>query len=276
MTHLTFPIRSDKLTMTVAVTDHIVSFQSEFQQIDILETTEFGRILLLDNHIQLATRDEHAYHEALVHIPLLNLKNPQSALVVGGGDGGVIRELCKNPDLKTIHMVDIDQSVVDLCKEHLPTLNNGAYQDPRVKLFIEDAFAFVKNTDQSYDLIVVDATDTYEDEEGELSESLFTQEFYKDCRNRLTQQGVVVTQADNLVFCPYSIEEIITDFTAAFGFASSYWCLVPSFGGYSGFAYASPNTRLATTWQSLPQPPQQQFQYLNPTTYDLAFKPTPF
>lgn len=272
--HLTFPIRSDQLTMTVAITETLADFNSEFQNIKILETEEFGRILLLDNHIQLATRDEHAYHESLVQIPLLNLQAPQKALVVGGGDGGVLRELTKNKSLKQIDMVEIDQSVVDLCRENLPTLSNNAYQDSRVNLYIEDAFAFVKNSTDHYDLIIIDATDTYEDEEGELSESLFTQEFYADCKSRLSEQGIVVTQADNHVFCPYSLEAILKDFTKAFGFADSYWCLVPSFGGYSAFAYASATTRLSKTAPVGIENPE--FRYLNSTTYNLAFLPTPF
>lgn len=260
--------------MTVAITETLADFNSEFQNIKILETEEFGRILLLDNHIQLATRDEHAYHESLVQIPLLNLQAPQKALVVGGGDGGVLRELTKNKSLKQIDMVEIDRSVVDLCRENLPTLSNNAYQDSRVNLYIEDAFAFVKNSTDQYDLIIIDATDTYEDEEGELSESLFTQEFYADCKARLSEQGIVVTQADNHVFCPYSLEAILRDFTKAFGFADSYWCLVPSFGGYSAFAYASATTRLNNTAPAGIGNPE--FKYLNSTTYNLAFLPTPF
>ncbi len=260
--------------MTVAVSETLVDFNSEFQNIKILQTEEFGKILLLDNHIQLSTRDEHAYHESLVQIPLLNLHNPQKALVVGGGDGGVLRELTKNQSLNQIDMVEIDQSVVDLCRENLPSLSENAYQDPRVHLYIEDAFSFVKHSTDQYDLIIIDATDTYEDEEGELSESLFTQEFYADCKARLSNQGIVVTQADNHVFCPYSLKAILKDFQSAFGFSDSYWCLVPSFGGYSAFAYASATTRLSETRDFTKE--AQDFKYLNETTYRLAFMKTPF
>ena len=261
--------------MTVQVTKSLVSVQSEFQQIDIVETSEFGRALLLDNHIQLTTRDEHAYHESLVHIPLLNLNEPKSALVVGGGDGGVLRELVKHQSLTRIDMVEIDQMVVDLCQDHLPTLSDGAYQNPRVNLMVEDAFAYVKHAESNYDLIIIDATDTYEEETGELSENLFTQEFYTDCRNRLTDQGIVVTQADNLVFCPYSLEGIQRDFERAIGPTGSYWCLVPSFGGFSGFAWASPHTKFNAQWPN-ERANGLKLRYLNPTTYALAFQPAPF
>lgn len=273
MAHLTFPIRSDQLTMTVEVTETLADFNSEFQNITIVETAEFGRALLLDNHIQLTTRDEYAYHESLVHIPLLNLNNPTKALVVGGGDGGVLRELVKHDSLTQIDMVEIDQSVVDLCKQHLPTLSNGAFDDPRVNLHIEDAFNFVKYADDKYDLIIVDATDVYEEESGELSENLFTEVFYTDCRNALSSQGIVVTQADNLIFCPYSLASILEDFEKSIGPTGSYWCLVPSFGGFSGFAWASPNAILSPEW---PQNNLKLLKYLNPLTYQLAFTSAPF
>src|SRR4028118_382960 len=97
--HLTFPIRSDKLSMNVFVRDHVAHVKTEFQTIDIYDTDVFGRVLFLDGHVQLAEFDEHAYHESLVHIPMLSMPEPRRALVVGGGDGGVLRELVKHKSL---------------------------------------------------------------------------------------------------------------------------------------------------------------------------------
>src|SRR5437016_3483304 len=117
MESITIPIRGDKLAMLVAVTDRVHRRKTRFQEIDIVDTEVFGRMLLLDGHVQLCTFDEHAYHEALVQIPMLSLEDPKRALVVGGGDGGVIRELCRHRGLEAIDMVEIDQGVIDSCRE---------------------------------------------------------------------------------------------------------------------------------------------------------------
>jgi spermidine synthase len=253
----------------------VAHVKTEFQTIDIVDSSAFGRILLLDGHVQLASLDEHAYHEALVQIPLLNLDRPKSALVIGGGDGGVLRELCKNPHIEHIDMAEIDRGVVDTCREHMPELNAGAFDDPRVHLHITDAFEFVKNATRKYDLIVADSTDVYEEEDGGLSDQLFTDAFYADCRAALSENGLIVTQADNLLFCPYSLEGIAAMFGRVFPHVGSYQALVPSFGGYSGFCYASNGLALRPRWTDLGENAVPQ-RYLNEVTYNFAFTPLPF
>ena len=270
-TYLTFPIRSDKLTMTVKVTETLCHRKTAFQTIDILQTDAFGRILLLDEHIQLAELDEHAYHEALVHIPLLGVAKPRRALVVGGGDGGVLRELVKHSTMEQIDMVDIDGGVVEESRRHLPFVSDGAFDDPRVHLTIGDAFPYVKQDRPAYDLIIVDATDTYEEEDGEISAALFTDEFYADCKRLLSPGGFVVTQADNMLFCPYSLDEIMANFGRTFAHVGSYWAMVPSFGGYSGYCWAGQEP-LVPNWHQ----PEFSCRYLSELTYRLAFQPLPF
>lgn len=269
---LTFPIRSDLLTMTVKVKEHLCSRTTEFQRIDIYDTEVYGRMLFLDGHVQLSQLDEAAYHEALVHIPLLGIAEPKRALVVGGGDGGVLRELCKVPTMAHIDMVEIDRGVVEACREFLPTVSAGAFDDPRVHLHIADAFAFVKEPHEPYDLIVVDATDTYEEESGEISEMLFTDAFYRDCLNLLAPGGFVVTQADNLLYCPYSLHEIEANFGRTFAHVGAYWAQVPSFGGYSGFCYAGQQP-----WKQVRKPGDVPgLRTLDDLTLQLAFTPLTF
>lgn len=270
---LTFPIRSNKLTMTVELRERVLSRKTDFQQIDVIDTVVFGKMLMLDGHVQLAEFDEFAYHEALVHVPLLSLPDARRALVIGAGDGGVLRELVKHGRLEEIAMVEIDDGVIETCREALPALSDGAFDDPRVRLTIGDAFPFVKAIKQPYDLIVLDVTDVYEDEEGELSEMLFTQEFYADCARALSPGGLLVTQADNLVFCPYSLEGILGEFRLAFRRTGSYQALVPSFGGYSGFAWASHGAAPASAW---PGDGGLRLRYLNEITWTLAFADLPF
>lgn len=272
MRQMTFPIRSDKYTMTVAVKETLAEVQSPFQHIEVVDTYEFGKMLFLDGHVQLATRDEHAYHECFVHVPLASVPNAKSALVVGGGDGGVLRELVRHAGLETIHMVEIDQVVIDTSKKHLPDLNAGAFDDPRVSVFVEDAFAFVQRAEHSYDLILLDATDTYEEESGELSEQLFTDRFYADCAKILNPGGVAVTQADNPVFCPYSSQPLLDSFRSAFGCSGSYWALVPSFGGFSAYVWGGAKASLPASHPEFPA----DVRYLDDLTYNLAFRPVPF
>lgn len=234
-----FPIRSTKLSMRAEVKEWIRHEVTTFQTIDIVDTYIFGRVLFLDGHVQLSEFDEHAYHESLVHIPLLSMGQPLRALVVGGGDGGVLRELAKHDSLQAIDMVEIDEAVINACRSDLPSLSGGAFDDPRVKLHIADAFEFVRNVREPYDLIIMDVTDTYEDEEGEISEKLFTDAFHIDCRNALKEKGLLVSQADNQVFCPYSLDGVLDTFSNHFDKTGWYQALIPSFGGYSAFAWAS-------------------------------------
>lgn len=264
---LNFPIRSNKLSVNVAVKQHILHRETPFQVIDIYDTEAFGKMLFLDNHVQLAELDERAYHEALVHIPLLSISNPERALVIGGGDGGVLRELCRHSSLRNIDMVEIDAGVIEASKEAMPALSAGAFDDPRVGLHIEDAFGFVKNVSEPYDLLIMDVTDTYEDEEGELSEKLFTADFHQDCFNALSPGGFLVSQADNHIFCPYSLEEVLETFGALFENTGWYQALVPSFGGYSAFAWGSKSGQVSRQWPGAPF----ETHYLNATTWDLAF-----
>jgi spermidine synthase len=174
--------------------------------------------------------------------------------------------------MQTIDMVEIDQGVIDSCKEFMPSLSAGAFDDPRVHVHVEDAFEFVKRVTQPYDLIVMDSTDVYEEESGELSERLFTEAFYKDCFNALSPDGFVVTQADNLIFCPYSLDAIQADFEKVFRGVGSYQAIVPSFGGFSGFCWGSKGENISKRCPKIPI----KLRYLNDVTWPLAFKPFSF
>jgi len=266
MSSFTMPIRGEKLSVNVQVTAHLAHVVSEYQTIDIYDSEVFGRLLLLDGHIQLTEFDEHAYHESLVQIPVLSMPGATSAIVIGGGDGGVLRELVKHPELERIVMVEIDQAVIDTCREHLPSVSDGAFEDPRVELVMGDAFAYFRDCQEQFDLVVADSTDVYEGEEGNLSEMLFTEAFYRDVARCLKPTGLLVTQADNLVFCPYSLDAILAVFGQVFPATGSYFGLVPSFGGYSGFAWASHGNGLAVEMPSS----RLDLRYLTPTTWQLA------
>lgn len=272
---LNIPIRGEKIALRVEIREVSARIETEFQTIEVVETDALGTVLLLDGHVQLATLDEAAYHESLVHIPMLSLDEPKSALVVGGGDGGVLRELVKHSGLVRIDMVEIDEGVVNTCLRHLPKISDGAFEDPRVNLHIADAFGFLKEVREPYDFIVLDITDVYEGEDGALSEQLFTSEFYSDCAKALKSNGILVTQADNHVFCPYSMRAIADSLQPHFKALGSYQASVPSFGGFSAYVWASDGATIAPSYPK-EKAATLRLRYLNEATWAFAMTSLPF
>lgn len=271
---LAFPVRANHLELRMRAGKTVHRRRSKYQTIEVVDTLPFGRLLLLDGHIQLTELDESSYHEALVQIPLLSLDRPERALVVGGGDGGVLREICRSKTIQHVDLVEIDAEVIEVCREHLPGLSAGAFDDPRVRVHIADAFPFVQRDLEPYDLIVVDCTDVYEDEEGSLSEPLFTDEFYRDLLRLLTDRGIVVTQADNPVFCPYALHTTGTIFQRVFPKSGHYHAVVPSFGAFSAFCWGSKRAEPSRAW-----PPAAEgagLKALTPEAWAYAFSALPF
>lgn len=163
--------------------------KTEHQDLVIFENAAFGRILALDGVIQTTTGDEFVYHEMLAHVPILAHGRARQVLIIGGGDGGMLRRCLMHAGVEKVMMVEIDRSVVDLCREYLPSISDGAFDDPRTDLVIADGCRFVKETDQRYDVIIVDSTDPIGP-----GAVLFTPEFYADCKRCLTPGGVFVNQ----------------------------------------------------------------------------------
>jgi len=153
----------------------------------------WGNVLYLDDVLNVAERDEFVYHEMLVHVPMMIHPNPKRILIIGGGDGGSARELLKHPDLEKCVMIDIDGVVVEECRKHMPGLNNGAFDDPRLELIIGDGIDYVKKAETGFwDVVIVDSTDPTPDGCGEV---LFTKEFYENCHRILANNGIMTTQS---------------------------------------------------------------------------------
>ncbi|MCI1858061.1 MAG: polyamine aminopropyltransferase [Sporolactobacillus sp.] len=182
---------TENVRFSIKVDRQLYSGQSEFQRIDIFESPEFGRFLTLDGYLMLTERDEFIYHEMIVHVPMAVHPGAASVLVIGGGDGGVVRELVRYPGIERIDLVDIDRQVVDVCREYLPQ-TAGQLDDPRVTLHFEDGLKFVRTKENDYDLIIVDSTDPFGPGEG-----LFTREFYGNCFKALTAEGIMVNQHES-------------------------------------------------------------------------------
>ena len=176
-----------------AIKRTIVEAQTKFQHVEIMETASYGKLLVLDGRIQSSQADEFIYHEALVHPGMLATdRPPQSALVIGGGEGATLREVLKYRSLTRAVMVDIDGEVVELCKKHLAEMHRGAFDDKRTEVRSEDARAYLEKTAERFDFISVDLVEPLE--EGPAC-MLFTKEFYTLVRDRLTPGGTMTVQA---------------------------------------------------------------------------------
>lgn len=180
-----------EVKLSIKVDKHLYSEQSEFQRIDIFESNEFGRFLTLDGYMMMTEKDEFIYHEMITHVPMAVHPNPRKVLVIGAGDGGVVRELTRYQQIEHIDMVEIDEKVVEACKNYLP-LTASKLDDERVHIHYEDGLKFVRSCENQYDLIIVDSTDPFGPGEG-----LFTKEFYGNCYKALREDGIMVNQHES-------------------------------------------------------------------------------
>lgn len=189
---------TDYVRFSIKVKQHLFTGNSPFQRVDIFDSVEFGRFFTLDGLMMVTEKDEFIYHDMIVHVPMAANPNIKKVLVIGAGDGGTVRELSRYPSVETIDMVEIDQMVVDVCREYFPLTACGL-NDPRVNLYIEDGLKFVRTKENEYDLIIVDSTDPFGPGEG-----LFTKEFYGNCYKALNKNGILVNQHESPYYGTYA------------------------------------------------------------------------
>lgn len=217
--------------------------QTPYQKVDIYATKRWGKVLVLDGIIQTTEADEFVYHEMLTHVPMFGCANPRRVMIVGGGDGGILREVLKH-DIEHVDMVEIDRTVVDYCIEHMPTLNDAGriYSDPRASLVIEDAFEFIKREKNRYDVILVDSTDPVG-----AAEVLFSETFYHLCRSALNPGGVLALQ-DGVPFLQPEEAKGSMNLLRSLGLlARCYAIAVPTYyGGNMALGYASDDRAVMT------------------------------
>ncbi len=173
---------------SMRVTKQLFSKQSEFQRVDIFETPEFGRVLALDGNVMLTERDEFIYDEMISHVPMAVHSGIRTILVIGAGDGGVVKELSRYDRVEEIDLVEMDPLVIEACRAYLPE-NASRMDDSRVHIYFENALRFIRSRISKYDLIIVDSTDPFGPSEG-----LFTKEFYGSCFTALKDDGIMVNQ----------------------------------------------------------------------------------
>ena len=182
---------SDSVRFSIRVDEHLYTTESDYQRIDVFNSLEFGKLLALDGYVMITEKDEFIYHDMIVHVPMAVKKDVKNVLVIGAGDGGTVRELCRYDTIEHIDLVEIDEMVVKVCREYFPSMTESL-DDKRVDIHFTDGLRFVRRKMNEYDLIIVDSTDPFGPGEG-----LFTKEFYGNCYNALTENGVLVNQHES-------------------------------------------------------------------------------
>jgi spermidine synthase len=236
---------------TIEISKHLHSEKSPFQQIDVYETPGVGKLLTLNGKTMVSDKDEFVYHEVLSHVPYMVSRDAKRVLIIGGGDGGLVREFCRYSQLEAIDLVEIDQRVIDVSRQYFPELTISL-DDPRVRVLAEDGVAFIKTITKPYDIIVIDSTDP-----EDFASGLFTQEFYSSVMKALTPAGIMVAQTENPFFDQYDVKSIYKNLKQAFPLVSSFTAPMVIYPGvFWTFAFASKQYR---PWE-LYTPHIEQFQ----------------
>jgi spermidine synthase len=214
---------SKNVKFSIRVKEVLFTTKSPYQDIAVYETEDFGRVLALDDVIQVTTKDEFIYHEMIAHVPLFTHDKPERVLIIGGGDGGSVREVLKHP-IKEVHHVEIDEQVLSTSKKFFPSISSG-YTDQRAKVFFEDGIEYVKNN-KGYDVIIIDSTDPLGPAVG-----LFSREFYKNVYEALNDDGIMVAQTESPFFYSDLINRIYSDVSGIFPFSNIYSAVIPTYPG---------------------------------------------
>ena len=215
--------QTDSFGITAKITKTYVNEQTDFQQLDMIETEEFGTMLVLDGMVMTTVKDEFVYHEMVAHPVLFTHPNPEYVLVVGGGDGGVIREVMKHPKVKKAVLVDIDGKVIEYSKKYLPTIA-GELDNPRVEVLVNDGFMHIHDHKNAYDVIMVDSTEPV----GPAA-NLFTKGFYQGIYESLKEDGIFVAQTDNPWFKADLIQSVNKDVKEVFPIVRVYGANIPTY-----------------------------------------------
>jgi spermidine synthase len=212
--------------------------RTDHQRIQVFENARFGRVLTLDGVVQTTEGDEFIYHEMMAHVPILAHGAAKRVLIIGGGDGGMAREVLRHATVEHVTMVEIDAGVVSFCREYLPSLSAGAFDDPRLNLVIADGAAYVAEAHETFDVILVDSTDPIGP-----GEVLFTDTFYGRAKARLSEGGILVTQNGVPFLQPDELTGTLRALKALFRDAGCYLATVPTYaGGPMAFGWGTDGT----------------------------------
>jgi spermidine synthase len=225
----------EELHVRYKVRKVIQEIKTDFQHLLLVDTFKYGRMLLLDGMVQTTEKDEFIYHEMMAHVPLMSHPDPKRILIIGGGDGGVLREVLKHDSVEKATIVEIDQMVIDFSKEYLPSISDGGFDDGRTELIIDDGFAFIRETSDQFDVVVVDSPDPI----GPAT-ILFSKEFYEGIRRVLNPGGVMVRQTGSIHMQSQEQRQVKNLLKEMFRHSAFYVYAVPTYvGGFFSTIFCS-------------------------------------
>ena len=227
---------TDHARLSLRVERQLFSAESEYQRIDVLESTEFGKVLVVDGDLMLTEKDEFIYHEMITHVPMAVHPDVKRVLVIGGGDGGVVRELIKYETLEAIDVVEVDPLLVEVCRKYIPEIA-CSLTDPRVAIYHEDGLRFIRSRTDEYDLIIIDSPNPFGAGEG-----LFTKEFYGNCYNALREEGIMINQNESPFYAEeaFQCQRMHKRILETFPICRVYQAHIPSYpSGHWLFGFAS-------------------------------------
>jgi len=213
----------------------LVSKKSRYQEIKILDTYQFGRALVLDGIVQTTEEDEFIYHEMLSHLPMVSHPNPEEVLIIGGGDGGILREVLKHP-VKEVFLVEIDKEVIEFSKTYLPGVSGNSFDDARTKIVIDDGANFVKERKRKFDVIIIDSSDPIGP-----AKVLFSSSFYQDAYDALSNGDAIFAQQTGSSFLQADESPNVYErLKKIFPFVTIFLTAVPTYvGGFFSLVLAS-------------------------------------
>ncbi|MFC4713130.1 spermidine synthase [Planococcus dechangensis] len=215
--------QTENFGITMKINKTLHTEQTDFQYLEMAETAEWGNMLFLDGMVMTSEKDEFVYHEMVAHVPLFTHPNPENVLVVGGGDGGVIREILKHPSVQKATLVDIDGKVIEYSKKFLPSIASGL-EDARVEVIVGDGFMHIAESENEYDVIMVDSTEPVGP-----AVNLFSKGFYAGIAKALKEDGIFVAQSDNPWFTPDLIKQVQSDVKEIFPITKLYLANIPTY-----------------------------------------------
>eukprot|EP00164_Ancoracysta_twista_P003074 GFYU01004102.1.p1 GENE.GFYU01004102.1~~GFYU01004102.1.p1 ORF type:complete len:285 (-),score=96.56 GFYU01004102.1:212-1066(-) len=252
--------------MSIEVEKVLFEGKSDFQDVIVFQSKNYGRVLVLDGVIQATERDEFAYQEMICNIPMMSHPNPKKVLVIGGGDGGVLREIAKHKSVESMTICEIDKTVIEMCKEHIPSMACG-FSDPRLTVHIGDGFEFLKNNKDSFDVIITDSSDPVGP-----AESLYQEPYYKLMHDALREGGIVCTQGECQWLHLDLIKELITFSKGIYAHAEYGYTTIPTYpSGQIGFILCSKGGSCKAPAREMPEGLQEQLKYYNPDVHRAGF-----
>lgn len=254
------------VSLSIKIEKVLCRKRSKYQKIEVFKTTSCGKMLVLDGMIQATEMDEFAYQEMLTHVPMCSHPSPERVLVIGGGDGGILREVARHNTVKEIDICEIDEEVINVCKTFIPSMGCG-FDDSRVNVHIADGSAFIKKRLNYYDVIIVDSSDPVGP-----AETLFRESFYTGMKNALRKNGIIAAQSESFFLHGKIVRSLMDICRGLFPVAEYSYIMVPTYpGGGIGICVGSLGPDVKQPARLLAAKIRNQLRYYNPEIHQASF-----